>query len=91
MAHLIREMHALEDKGKTALEFLQNGLDESGERAPERRLRVPEILGKDGDGLRIRLGFEDVASLLKDLTEIIRVGDDPVMDDAEFGSTYNAL
>ena len=27
MAHLVREMDALEDKGKAALEFLQNGLE----------------------------------------------------------------
>jgi hypothetical protein len=84
-------MGTLEDECETALEFLQHGLDEGSERAPERRLRVPEILGKNGDGFRIRLRFENVAPLLKDLTEITRVGDDSVMDDAEFGPMHNTL
>jgi hypothetical protein len=59
----------------------------------DKPLRVPEILGKDGDGdgLRIHLRFEDVASLLKDLTEIARAGDNSVMDDAQCGSTHNGL
>jgi hypothetical protein len=48
-------MGTLEDKCETALKFLQHGLYKSRERAPERRLRVLEILCKDGDGLGIRL------------------------------------
>lgn len=71
--------------------FFQNGLDEGRERALGRRLRVPEILGESSDGFRIRLGFEEVASLLKDLAEITRVGDNSSMDDAEFGSTRDGL
>jgi hypothetical protein len=57
-------MDALEDERKTALKFFQNGLDQRRERASERRLRVPEVLCEDGNGLRIRLRFKDVASLL---------------------------
>jgi hypothetical protein len=70
---------------------MRNRLEESGERAPKRRLRVPEILRKDGDGFGIRLRFENVAPLLKDLTKITRVGDDSVMDDAKSRSMHNML
>jgi hypothetical protein len=81
-------MSILEGECETALKLLQSGLDESRERATERRLR---ILGKNGDGFGIHLRFENVISLLKDLTKITRVGDNPVIDDEEFGPTRNGL
>jgi hypothetical protein len=89
--HLVWEMGTLEDECETALKFLQNSLDESRERAPDRRLRVPEVLGKNGGGFGIRLRLKAVTSPLKDLAEITRVSDNSVMDDAEFGSTHNTL
>lgn len=73
----------LEDKGKGTLELLENGFDKLGERDTLVGLRVVDIFGKDGDGLRVRLALKLVSAVLEDEAEGGGIGDDAVVHDAE--------
>ena len=73
----------LEDKGEGSLELLENGFDKFGERDALVRLRVIDIFGKDGNGLRVRLALKLVATVLENEAEGGGIGDDTVVHDDE--------
>jgi hypothetical protein len=73
----------LEDKGEGTLELLENGFDELGEGDTLVWLRVVDIFGKDGNGLRVGLALKLVTAVLKDEAEGGGIGDDTVVYDDE--------
>ena len=73
----------LEDKGEGSLELLENGFDKFGKRDALIRLRVIDIFGKDGNGLRVGLALKLVATVLENEAEGGGIGDDTVVHDDE--------
>jgi hypothetical protein len=73
----------LEDKGEGTLELLENGLDKLGEGDTLVGLRVVDIFGKDGNGLRVGLALKLVTAVLEDEAEGGGIGDDTVVHDDE--------
>jgi hypothetical protein len=73
----------LEDEGEGALELLEDGLDELGERDALVRLGIVDIFREDGDGLGVRLALKLVAAVLKNEAEGGGIGDDAVVHDDE--------
>lgn len=51
--------------------LLDDSLDERGEAQSLVLLEVPDVLAEDGDGLRVGLGLERVASLLENELELL--------------------
>lgn len=80
--NLTGEVSRLEDEGKRALELLQNSLDERRERHLFRP-GVVKVLRENGDGLRVRFGFEFVAMVLQELPQGSSIGDDTVVNNHE--------
>ena len=75
-------MERLENEGERSLQLLQDGLDEIGERWLDRVLIV-DVLGEDGDGFSVCLGFESVTTLFEDQLELAAVRHDSVVNDNE--------
>lgn len=73
----------LEDKGEGSLELFENGLDKLGERNALVWLRVVDIFGKDGNGLRVGLALKLVATVLENEAKGGSIGDDTVVHDDE--------
>lgn len=48
-------------------------------------LTVPNVFAEDGDTLSVGVSPESIASLLQNVFQLLVVGDDTVVDQAEFG------
>lgn len=58
-------------RSEKTYKLLDDSLDERGEAQSLVLLEIPDVLAKDGDGLRVGLGLERVASLLKNELELL--------------------
>lgn len=80
---LIREVPALEDKGKRPLKLQQYSLDERRECNAFIRLRVVDKLCEDSDSLGVSLALKLVTAFLEYEPELARVGHNTVVHDGE--------
>lgn len=78
---LAGEVHALHEKTESALELLDDSLDESGE--VEAGVLIVDVLGQLGNGLSVGLGLEAHSLALEESPQFLVVGDDTVVDDGE--------
>lgn len=83
---LIGIVRRLEDESESALELLDDRLDQAGEGRDTTavgRLAVEEVLGEDGGDFGIGVRVESVASLFEDQSELLVVRDNAVVNDGE--------
>jgi hypothetical protein len=71
-------MDGLEDESEGTFELLDNGFDELGEVKTLVGLGVVDVFAKDGDGLSVGVGPENVAALLEDKLELLVIGNNTV-------------
>jgi hypothetical protein len=80
----LRKVSSELSRDETTHKLLDDGLDELGKVQSLVGLAVPDISTENGDNFGIGVGVERVSALVQDVLQLLVVGDDTVVDQAEF-------